>query len=305
MAVCNETLLPNLGSGSCDLVQGEQKRVFPTSTKKEDGTLNKMLLTDAPTLANWQILFDKPNFSDSALEKVVPTDIVFETKQENGEPVNFDQGGFFKKLANGDAKITFVVYDKVAQYVKKMYEMADKNLSIYLGDDKNQMGGKKDGLYLVPIKVQTMSVTPFTIANREAPATSTVTIQLKNPLDMNDFWMVEVTDGDMSEDSDFYSLNDVNTTISIPATTGCVAALATDRYGVAVSGLVYTDFNFYDAIAPAVAIPLTASTELTESPDGTYTINKASLLTLGHTYTLKITGDTYDIATGKVVVPGA
>jgi len=93
--------------------------------------------------------------------------------------------------------------------------------------------------------------------------------------------------------------------MSIPATTGCVAALATDRYGVAVSGLVYTDFNFYDAIAPAVAIPLTASTELTESPDGTYTINKASLLTLGHTYTLKITGDTYDIATGKVVVPGA
>jgi len=78
--------------------------------------------------------------------------------------------------------------------------------------------------------------------------------------------------------------------------------LADEWSATAIAGFVFGDFNFYDQSAPTVAIPLTNADSLTESPDGTYTIDQASLLTAGHTYDLKIAHDKYDVAVGEVAV---
>jgi len=299
---CNPAL-SNGGSGSCPLDMGETVKFVLTSYKKEDGTTNKILLTDAAAKANWQTLIDKYNFDDDVLEKIVFTDRIFGVKQVPSEDAVFNENGFYKKLADGDIQFTGTFYDKVADYIKKISENSDLKLAIYLFDDKNQAGGRKDATYLVPLEVQSMAVTKFSIPDRETPSMATVTFQIANPKDMNDFWLVEVADGNIFDETDFWSLTDADITISSPATTGCVAVIDTERYDDAVTGAAYTAFNFYDAIAPTIAIPVAAAEDLVESPDGTYTISKTALLTTAHTYTLKVSYSKYDVATGSVVVP--
>jgi len=61
-------------------------------------------------------------------------------------------------------------------------------------------------------------------------------------------------------------------------------------------------WNFYDNVAPTVAIPLAADGSIAETPDGTYTINEASILTSGHTYLLKVSHPRYDIAEMTVTI---
>jgi len=290
---CN-TLLPNFGSGSCQVDLGEIKRFMFTSYKKEDNTINSITLADAAAIANWQTLFDKPNFSDSVLEKVVPTDIVFGAKQENGEDVVFEENGFFEKLANGDVKFTAVLNTKVANYIKKVAEMTGKDISMYTADTKNQVGGESDGTNLIPLRIQPggMSVTVFKARDRETSSQSTLTIMLSDPKQMNDFDVVEVTDGNVMDDSDFYSLIDATCTISGQVATKCTVTLLTKRYTtVPVSGItVVASFEAFDAVAPTLAIPATIVSET-----GSTGVYEVTVPIPAATYTMEVTHDTFDI----------
>jgi len=300
-------VLPNLGTGSCKLVMGEIKRILFVSQKKEDGTANYITQAAAAAIANWQTLFNKFNFSSDVLEKVVPTDLIFGFAVEQGDPETYDEGGDYEKLRDGDYNISFNFNSKVPDYIKKMKEMEDSSVGVYLLDDKNQVWGKKDGVNLYPVAIRNIAVQNFNVKTRETISQESVMMRVESSTDMNSLYGVEVADGDYNSDTDFYSLIDCTGTVTTPAVTGCVAAIVDDRYGEAVTGLAgtgdYLLWNFYDAVAPTVAIPLAAAGSIAESPDGTYTINEAALLTTGHTYLLKVTHPRYDIDSMTVVVP--
>ena len=184
-----------------------------------------------------------------------------------------------------------------------MKDMENATLCVYLIDADTKVWARKDGTDLVPLEIEGLNVPNFNIKSAETPSIELVKFRIKFPKHMNALTSVEITDGDVMDDGDFYSLVDVTTTITSPATTGCVAALETTRYGDAVTGFVFGDFIFYDNVAPTVAIPLANAESLVESPDGTYTISETGLLTTGHTYLLKISHSKYDVAVGTVVCP--
>lgn len=300
-STCNEAL-PNLGS-ACKLVMSEQRRVMFVSKNKEDGSINKILITDAATLANWQTLFDKYNFSSDVLEKVVPTQWIYKLVPEPGDPTVYDEDGDYEKLREGDYNMQFEVHSAVADYISKMKELENVTLCVYFIDADTRVWARKDGTDLVPLEIIGLDVPNFNLKTAELPSIELVKFRIKYPKHMNALTSVEVTDGDVMSDTDFYSLIDVSTTITAPAITGCVADLETTRDGDAVTGFVFGDFVFYDDIAPTVPIPLAAAESLIEDPDGTYTINEAALLITAHTYLLKISHSGYDVEVGTVVVP--
>lgn len=300
---CNAPL-DNLGSGDCLLKIGIIRRIMFVSQRKEDGTKNTISKTDAATLAAWQALFDKPNFSTSQLEKVVVSDKIFLAKSEQAEDTVFDEDGFYEKLEDGSYDITVQLDSLFPDKVKAYKALELKNLAIWLIDDSNEkIWGINNGANLDPIPLYNVSVENFNLKSIETISKEVIKMRLENGEDMNDLTFVEVADGETLDETDFYSLTDVENTISDPAVTGCQAVLATKRYDEALIGVVYGEITFTDQATPFAVISLASAGSLTEDPDGTYIINEAVLLTSGKTYDMKISKDGYDIDVGVVVVP--
>lgn len=299
--VCNSALT-NLGSGDCKLNMSEVRRILFTSKLKEDGTQNYISLSNAATLANWQTLFDKYNFSTSILEKVVPTCWIYKFVTEQTDPQSYNEDGAYVKLRDGDMNCSFELNMEVPEYVGALKALENNTLSVYLIDADSRVWGRKDGVNLYPVEIQALQVPNFQIKSAAAPSIEVVRFGFKSPTDLNALTGVEITDGDVASDSDFYSLIDCDVTISSPAATGCVAVIDTSRYDEAVHGITYGAFSFVD-IATSVAKGLASGSSLVESPNGTYTINEAALLTAGHSYYLKISWSRYDIEVGTVTVP--
>jgi len=308
--VCN-TNLPNFGQATCELEMGEVRRLFITSYLKEDGTRNYITKADAAALANWQTKINKWSFSTDKLEKVVPTCIIYGFKSEIEDDIMFNENGYVKKLADGSYQFTAVIYSREAAYIKSLKKIENNEVAVYLGDDGNVIFGETPSASdtdLYPYRLESIAISNFKIPDREGPSMSKIVCVLKDPQDANDTYGVEVADGDMFLDTDFYSLQDCTCTVTSPATTGAVMAIVNDRYNTAVTGLNddvtdYLNWKFYDSVAPTVAIVPTATDKITESPDGTYTFNDTAIFTTGHVYTGKLELDGYDIASFTVTVP--
>lgn len=303
---CN-TALQNLGKAGCKIDLKVLKRIGLVSTKKEDGAYNKIAKTDATAIANWQELMDKPAFSSDVLEKIVWTPVVYEFASDQAEPTAFDTDGYYSKTKDGDYTITFKLNEVDAYTIKQLALNSDKQLSFYMLDAGTKAIGRDVGDDLYPIEAVFVNTQNVNLPTSELISQEMVTIRVKFPEQMNELLAVQIADADYSDDDDFYSLEDVSTTISTPAVTGCVATLVTDSGDVAVTGLAagddYLKWNFYDDAAPTVAIPLAAAGSISEGSDGVYTINEATILTSGQTYSLKVTVSGYDIEVGTVVVP--
>lgn len=300
--VCN-TAFNNLGSNDCAQQFGEPKRFMYTSLNKEDGTKNFITLADATAAANWQLKIDIYNFSSNPLEKVVTTPLIYEYANEQGDVKAFDQGGYWKALADGDYTMSYKWDEVLPDVIASMKSNEAKKTGIYIIDENDKIIGIGDGTNLYPIPLQNMYTQNFNMPTIDTISQETTTMRLLTPKDMNTLVSVSLADGEALDETYIYSLNDASNTISAPAVTGCQAVIATTRYSTAVVGATYDMFNFYDTAAPTVAIPLAAAGSLVELPNGTYTINEALLLTSGQTYLLKISYPRYDIAVGTVVVP--
>jgi len=288
---------------------GEIKRVMFTSYLKEDGTANKILKTDAAAKANWQTLFNKFNFSSDKLEKVVPTCLVYEFKSEQADPEAFDQGGYYEKLRDGDYNFSFMIYGRVPDYIERLKDMENNTIATYLVDADSRVWGTETSAsdtYLSPIRIKNVAVQNFNMKSRETPPSCLVTMRIEVPAHINNLVSVTVADGDVGLDTDFYSLIDATGTITSPAVTGCVATIVDDAEGDAVIGLAgtgdYVYWNFYDNVAPTVAIPLAADGSISASSN-VYTINEAALLTTLHVYLLKVSHPMYDIDSMTVTIP--
>ena len=303
--VCN-TALSNLGSGDCKLNMSEMRRIVFVSKNKESGALNYIAQADAATLTNWQTLFDKYAFSSSVLEKAVPTTWLWKLLNEQGDPVTYDEDGDYVKLRDGDYTVSFELHEEVPEYVGALKEMEENTLCVYLYDvaasGLARVWGIKDGTDLYPFEITGLQVPNFNLKTSEAISSELIKFRVKFPKKMNALTSVEILLSDLTDDTDFYSLVDAAQVISTPAVTGCITVIDTDRYDEAVTGIAYTAFDFIDA-ADDSSVTLAAAGSVTESPNGTYTINEAALLTTGHTYSLQISHSGYDIAVADVVVP--
>ena len=301
MAECNPTL-PNLGSGDCKLQIGLIRRICFVSQKKEDNSKNTISLATAVALATWQALFDIPGFETNPLEKIVPSDKIYLALSEQEDPVTYDEDGYYKKLKDGNYNITFQLNELYPDKIRAYKELELANVAVWLIDADGKIWGIKNGVNLDPIPLLNFAVENFNLQSTEIISKEAVVMRLENSEDMNALTYVELASGNPLSESDFYSLIDVDTAISTPAVTGCIVTLDTERYDEAVTGFVFGDFIFYGDTAPTGAITLAGAGSLTEVA-GVYTVNESSLLTTGHTYTLKIRHDGYDVATGSVVVP--
>jgi hypothetical protein len=303
MGQCNDALM-NTGGGICELKMSEIKRLGFVARYKEDGTKNTITQANAALLAQWQIKFNKKNFAADVLEKVVPSPVVYGLISEQGDQKMFDESGYLQKLADGDYGLTFMMYNVDPVVIKSMKDFEKKVISTWLWDADTRVWGVRNSTNIDPFEVLNIAVSNPGLASLERPSDVKVTLRLKDPSQLVDMMSVQVATGDVMSDSDFYGLIDGTATITSPATTGCVATIATDSaWGAdAITGIAYTAVNFYDNVAPTVAIPV-AIGEWTESPAGTYTANKAGLLTTGHTYLLKITHNKFDIDAATVTVP--
>lgn len=307
MSYC-DTALSNLGKAGCPLQIKVPKRLGFTLTKNSTGAYNEIALTDAVQLSKWQELMNKFNFASDVTEKVVFTPVFSEFTNEQSEPEAFDVDGVYEVTKDGNITFSFKLTKVNAYLIKQLKSLVGKNVSGYILDVANQVSGRKVGANLRPFEFVFVNPQNLNIPVSGTPSQEMVTMRLKYPEHMNDLWSVIIADADYSSDDDFYSLENVSTVISAPAVTGCVATLTLDSTSGPAVGLEsgttdYTKWNFYDAVAPTVAIPLSAAADITETTDGVYTINKSALLTTAHTYSLKVTIDGYDVEVGTVVVP--
>lgn len=294
--------LPNLGKGDCKLSMTTVRRFLFTSKYKEDGTENRILKTDAITLANWQTLFDKPAFSTSKLEKVVPSPWMQLPVFTPSDPEVYDEDGNYQKIKDGNKDVTAELQGVVPALVGAFKGMEQQTISIYMLDDESQVWGEDDGLYIKPLEITGLNVDDFNPRSYNDISREVVRFRFKYPNKLNSLIEAVIASSNAEDDNDFYSLIDSDQVITSPAITGCQTVIDTDRYAEAVTGITYTAFNFVDQ-ADSSSTTLAGAGSLTESPDGTYVVNEAALLTTGHTYDLQITFSGYDIATQEVVVP--
>jgi hypothetical protein len=307
MSTCN-TPLPNIGSRCRHRIAEIYQLVF-TSTYDNTGALNKIALSDAVTLANWQAKFNIFNFSATPLSKFVPTGRWHLIQPDQQDAVTVDEGGYYVKLAEGRFDYTGKWNNPSPYQVKQLKEMETGDVSIYMIDADGRIFGRKEGTDLYPIALQMFMVQNYNPGSYEAQAAVMIGMSLENPKDMNDLWAVELASGNPNSQNDFYNLINCSATVSTPAVTGCIVDIAIDETGDAVTGLAtsgtteYTKWKFVSAAG--VVVSLAADTSVTESSTvpGRYTVNEATLLTSGTTYSLQISIAPFDILKAAVVVP--
>lgn len=286
----------------CDVAIDEIRRVLFVNKYKDDGTLNYISQADAAAIANWQTLFDKADFSSSIMEKVVPSHLVWGLTTEQEDNVVDDNNGYLIKLADGNYTINYEHILLEPYCISQYKALEEQTLSVYFVDADDKVWGKKSGVNLYPLDILGFQISNFSPKTREQASKSMVRFRLKTPTDMNILTSVTIADGDVTSDDDFYSLIDADVAISAPAVTGCVVVIDTAQGDVAVTGITYSGFTFVDQ-ADGSTVTLAGAGSLNETPNGTYTVNEAALLTTAHTYDLQITFSGYNISVGEVVVP--
>ncbi|MDX5586494.1 MAG: hypothetical protein QNK20_16530 [Aureibaculum sp.] len=304
--LCNPAL-GNLGQ-ACELNDmSEIKRILFVSQTDANGDANKILKTDLLAIAGLQAKFDIPNFDADVLTKLVSSMLLYDVASTQADANAYDQGGYYKKTSDGNYDISFTVNEAIAKQIGLLKDFENNNIAVFFVDADTRVIGRDgrligDDLYLYPVSMQNINIPNFNLPSYAGISQEICTARVLTPSDMNTLISIQIADANVASDSDFYSLTDVNTVISAPATTGCVAVLSEVIDGSAVAGFVFGDFNFYDVLAPTVAIPLAGAGSLVEAPDGTYTINEVALLASG-SYTLEIIKSKYDVQVGVVIVP--
>ena len=294
--------LSNIGNGDCPLQMDEIRRVLLVTKRKENNTLNSVSVTNAASLSAWQTLFNKPDFSSSLFEKVVPSPYLYKFVSEQGDPTVYDEDGDYEKLRDGNYDIMAELHKVRPEIIKQLKTFEDNEICAYLVDKGNRVWGRKDGSTLYPIELVGFNVQNFMLKTAESTSIQTLRARIKFPEQMNDLYSVVIASADVTDDNDFYSLIDASQTITLPATTGCKTVIATDRYSEVVTDITYTGFVFRN-VATGVASVVSGADKLTETPDGTYVINQTALLTSGQVYDLEVFFAGYNIAVGTVTVP--
>jgi len=303
--------LPNIGY-NYSFKPEEIRRFMFVLYKKDDNTVNKVTLANAAVKATWTALFDLPHFSADTSTKVVTTPLCFGAGGVSGEPTAFDTNGYYRVLQDGAIDFEFIFYDVAPSIARQMKSLADYALAVYPVTQDTRVLGVKDGLDLLPLRVQNLTVPNYTPPTRESVAQLSCKFRLDTGANMNNLVAVTVASADVTDDADFYSLRDVTGTVAPPAVTGCTVSLAYNDLDPSAPGTIlylaaasvpYTAVSFQDR-AGGAAIPLAGAGSISyDTATHLHTINEATLLTTLHVYDLNITVSGFDIVCGTVTIP--
>lgn len=306
MAVCNSNL-PNLGTGDCPFDFDEIKAFGFFSVRKEDGSLNSMTTTNVALIAQHQTLFDKYNFSSDKLEKEVITPIIYGAIPEQEDAEMYSEAGFEVKTADGVYTIKFKIENANPDLIKQYKKLEKLDVGVFMYDEQARVAYRKSGTTAFPLRVR-VAVKDFQPKSREIPPFSEVTLTLRKSEDMNELDYSQVVDAsgnnsDIYLESDFFSLNNATNTISDEAVTGGTLTIVTDRFGEAVTGVVFGEVVFKLNEAPFTIVTLAGAGSIDEVSDGVYDVDEAALLVSGKTYEPQISHSGYDIVSGVLLVP--
>jgi len=303
--------LPNIGY-NFTFKPDEIRRFMFVLYKKDDNTLNKVTLANAAVKATWTALMDVPNFSADTSIKVVPTPLCFGAGAVAGEPLAFDQNGYFRVLQDGSVDFEYTFYDIAPKLVGQMKDLQNFAIAAYPVTQDTQVLGIKDGTDLKPIRIQNLTTPNYTPPTREKVSELVCKFRLETGSDMNNMVAVAIASADVTDDSDFYSLRDVTGTVGTPATTGCTLVFEMDdvdpsapgtKLYLTSSSVLHSSIKFADRAGGADK-SLAGSGSLTYvAGTHTFTVNESALLTTAHTYDVHVTVSGFDITCGAVVVP--
>ena len=311
MADCNKTL-PNPSQG-CDFDMNEVQRILFSAYKNETNAINTLSLTDAASLTALQARFDVPDLRDNsvdndALTKLVPSSQVWGVTNEQGDPVENTDDGYYAKLAEGDYDIMIKFKNPSPYYIQQLKELEGIETSMYLLDanDENvaRIWGKLNSTNLDPIRCR-ISVPNFNIASREAISEVIVKVRVINPKDMNYLYAVNVTGADVTSDVDFYSLINVNAVGSSPAVTGeSFTATSIDFLGnEPLTGVTYDEITYRQSDDESITVTLASAGSLSEPTAGNYVVSEVALLTSGKSYIREIRKDGFNVIVETIAIP--
>ena len=303
--------LTNLGL-DLGFTQSAIRRMIFCLTTNDSGTANKISLSNAAVLANWQTQFNQYAHLSDASDKFVCSPLVREVSKADTEAVFWEVEDYKRKMRNGDADISFSLLDPSPYILKNLKELEDETISVYMIDEDCKAIGVKDGTDLkpLPIKIGSFSSPNWSPGGYTEGSRNVVTFRLDSATDLNSVVAVTIASADVYDNSDFFSLRTCTGTVASPAVTGCTITPVVDDVdpeapatAIPVVGIVYTEITFTLTTTPFTVVSLAAAGSLTYL-SGVYTVNEVSLLTADKSYTLKISHSGYDIIpSGLVIVP--
>jgi hypothetical protein len=305
--------LPNIGY-DYKFTPDEIRRFGFTLYKNDANVVNSLVLATvlgAPK-TTLQAKFNKYNFEADTSDKIVFTPLCYAAGAVAGEPTAFDQNGYYRVLKQGTYDFNYTFYDIAPKLAAQMQDISNYQIAAWLVTSDNKLLCLLDGANIKPLRIQNMNTPDYTPPTSETVSTLTCKFRLETGADTANMVTVDLSDMEVTDDDDFFSLRDVTGTVSAPAVTGCDVILAVDYKDPTApntaiyltgSSVVYTTVTFTDnatsadiTLAAAGSISYSASTHK-------HTISEAGLLTTQHTYTLKIRVSGFDITCGVVTVP--
>jgi len=307
--VCNTDGLSNIGL-QCKITWKKIVGCMFVSKYDTTGVKNKISVTDAQLIAQWQARFNVYNFSTNVLSKIVPLMPINNMVSEQGDFVIFDQDNYKKKTDDGTYEINGELFEVSPYLIKKIKENEDREMSVYLIPNNGKvlmLKKAEEATDLYPLDLNMFAIQNFNLANKDDVSREIINMSIAKQSDMN--YLVEITvkdtDGDvvdMTDSDNVYPLSCATNVITSPAITGCQSVIAlkyTDLTGIGspVTGLIAANFVFRKTSDLTTVVAAT----ITESPNGTYDV--AATLAAGSTYELEVSTEKYDIANSDVVVP--
>jgi hypothetical protein len=288
------------------------RRLVFCLTSNDSGVANVLTLSNAAVLANWQAKFNTYAFAADTSLKFMASPLVREFAKADVEAVWWEVEDYKVKMHNPNVDVTFSILDPSPYILKNMAALEDDLVSVFLITENCEAIGIKDGANLkpIPIKSGSLSVPPYNPRGYSEGSKNVISFRLNVYNDLNSLVAVTIASADVNDDTDFFSLRSCTATVTVPATTGCVITPVVDDVdpsapgtAIPVTGIVHGEITLTDQAAPYTVKSLAGSGSLTYL-SGVYTVNESSLLTSGHTYTLKISHAGYDLVPNvSVVVP--
>lgn len=278
MATCScDVLLGNAGSPGCVPIHGVGRKLIRVPLIADDGTENRILLTDTLDAAYWAALVNNVDAS----KRFYPTPVFKTFTQERADNIteDFDDGSS-SFIRDGVKTVTaFITKAASPQLVGVLEDDRCTNFGVYIVDDAGNLIGRdiSDG-YLYPIPVDNGSWGPTWV---EPTDTTTAKVNLVFNFstlfkDSNLGFIGAATFTDISLLSLGGLLDAVFTNASASSTTDASVEISY-IYGpsnakLPITGLLPAEIVIYNVTQDSAVVTATAP----ESPDGTYALTFAA-----------------------------
>jgi hypothetical protein len=302
-------MIPNIGTNR-GFTHGAIRRVGFVLKSTAAGTDNLISIADADTLANWQAKQNVWDHSADTSLRVLWTSILYKATSTPGDPVVWEVEDFKEEMRAGVEDMAFSLLNPSPQYMDRLIAIKGQILAVWFMTEYDEALGMKDTANLKPLPIQTgsLSIPNYKTRGYAEGSENIWSFRLLSGVDKNRMIKVTVTDGDVTSDEDFYSLEPATGTIASPAVTGCTITPVCDNYtpndpatAIPVTGITHGMITFVDR-ASGTTKTLAGAGSLTYL-SGVYTINESALLTTAHAYDVQIAMPRYQVTCGIVTVP--